>query len=192
MGYWEIELSGRWKSIGKKLGQACNDAKGQSRTQVVYTARGQQYVIDFPTMTQTNTRSGKARYIREKGAEIHVYPSTHPAAGPEPADSAPEEKGGGGSSIAGKVVKTGALVGVAGAAAVGVGLLAGAFDIGDITEAAEGIGDAIGDIDLDEVGDALQEAAGVAADAAGDAAKAAADAAAAAADAAKDVPLDLA
>lgn len=198
MGYWEIELSGRWKNIGKVVGQGCNDAKGRGANQMTYTARGQKYLIDFPSMTQTNTRSMKARYIRERGAEVHVYPDTHPekiAVAPAPAPDkpgAPAKPQGPG--VMSKMVGGAGMVATGAVAAVGVALLAGAIDMGDITDAAEAAGEALGDIDMDDIGDALGEAGAAAADAAAMGADAAADAGAAAAAAAADAAevLDLA
>lgn len=193
MGYWEIQLSGRWKSIGRVVGEACNDAKARGAKQVTYSARGCQYVIDFPTMTQTNIRSHKARYIRERGAEIMVYPDSHPEV-VEEHSSAPDAPAKTGGSIAGKVGTVAVVGGGMAAAAVGVALLSGAIDMGDISDAAQAAGDALGDIDLDGLadlaGDAADMAADVGADAAvhaGTAATAVGDAAAAAADGVMDL-----
>jgi len=87
MGFWEIQLAGSWKSLGRVVGTACNEAQGRGATQLKFVSHGQSYLIDFKTMTQTNVNSGKTRPIRNKSAHrhsdavhVHPRPSAAPAA----------------------------------------------------------------------------------------------------------------
>merc|ERR1719379_1608550 len=92
MGFWEVQLAGSWKSLGRVVGTACNEAQSRGATQLKFVSHKQQYLLDFNTMTQTNVNSGKTRPIRKKSAHrhsdaIHVHPT--PLAPPAPAAVAP-------------------------------------------------------------------------------------------------------
>merc|ERR1719311_343797 len=152
MGFWEVQLGGKWKSLGRVVGTACNEARDRGATQLKFVSHGQEYLIDFKLMTQQNVNSGKTRPIRKKSAHrhsdaIHVHPT--PSAPPAPAavapavptPAAPAKK----SSFIGRWL--GRAVGVGGAAAVGTGLavVGGVCDLGDITDAALEAGDVLGD-----------------------------------------------
>jgi len=163
MGFWEIKLGGEWKSLGKEIGKAANDAKAKGAPQIAYKAHGQEYILDFGKMEQINRASGRGRPVRCKGADggivIEKPPPSAPAAPAAPsapaAPAAPAASGGVG-------FKTGVAAGVvgAGAAGVGIALAVGAIDVGDITDAAIAAGDAIGDV----AGDAAEAIADAAAD----------------------------
>jgi len=96
MGIWEVQLAGSWKSLGKVVGTACNEAKERGATQLKFVSHGQEYLIDFEFMVQQNVKSGKTRPVRENtrahkgarkspprhGGAVHVHPapSAPPAA----------------------------------------------------------------------------------------------------------------
>jgi hypothetical protein len=173
MGYWEVQLGGQWKSLGRVVGEACQKAKDRGATQVKFTAHGHEYLIDIPQMIQQNIKSGKQRPIRirhrdhiEDGRSggVHVHkpaapapaaPSAPPAAAPAAVPGpAPEKAGGGGIGIMGGM---GLMAGMA-AAGTGIAVAAGVVDIGDITDAATAAGDAIGDV-AGDAADAIADAA---------------------------------
>ena len=74
MGYWEVQLGGQWKSLGRVVGEACKDAKARGAKQVKFKARGSEYVIDFDQLTQTNIATGKSRPIRLRSYKQHGDP----------------------------------------------------------------------------------------------------------------------
>lgn len=172
MGFWEIQLAGEWKSLGRQIGLAANSAKAKGAPQIAYKNQGQEYILDFATMTQINRASGKSRPVRCKGAErvtrapapapapviIHApAPAPAPVPSAPPAPPAPKKSGPGfGTGVATGVVATGA-------AGVGIALAVGAIDLGDITDAACAAGDAIVDVAADTA-DAIADAAADVAD----------------------------
>lgn len=172
MGYWEVQLGGQWKSLGRVVGQACNDAQSRGATQIKFEAHGHSYVIDMNQMTQTNVKSGKSRPVRCKGKDhghhggggshsvtVHV-PSAPPAPPADPPAAKPVDSGmGAGAKIA---VGGGILAGAA-AIATGAAVAAGVLDIGDITDAATAAGDAIADV-AGDAADAIADAAADVAD----------------------------
>jgi hypothetical protein len=171
MGYWEVQLGGQWKSLGRVVGQACQQAKDRGATQVKFEAHGHQYLIDIPQMVQTNIKSGKNRAVRIRGghgeghgggSDVHVHSTPAPAPAPSaPGAPAPaavpppaEEKSSGGIGVLGG----GALLAGMAAAGTGIAVAAGVIDIGDITDAATAAGDAIGDV-AGDAADAIADAA---------------------------------
>jgi hypothetical protein len=169
MGYWEVQLGGSWKSLGRVVGQACNDAKARGATQVKFEAHGQSYLIDIPQMTQTNIKSGKSRPVRIKGGDkgggdVHVHPGAPaPSAPAAPAVSTGTGVVNGGIGSQNDkttvgIMGAGALVAGMAAGGVAAAVAAGVIDIGDITDAATAAGDAIGDV-AGEAADAMADAA---------------------------------
>ena len=198
MGFWEVQLGGKWKSLGRVVGTACNEARDRGATQLKFVSHGQEYLIDFKLMTQQNVNSGKTRPVRNKSAHrhsdaIHVHPGAPtPSAPPMPAPPVPpapktEKKS---SSFLGRwlgrAAGATAVTGAAAAAGAGLMVVGGVCDLGDITDAAAAAGDVLQDM-ADDAADAAAEAADAAAGAAGDAHAAVVDLAAGGADAAVEL-----
>ena len=43
MGFWEVQLAGEWKSLGRVVGQACNEAQARGATQLKFESHGQRH-----------------------------------------------------------------------------------------------------------------------------------------------------
>lgn len=69
MPFFEIELGGKWQAFDADVGKKMADAMSRGASEYRFSAHGQDYVVDFKTMTQKNCKSGTERPIRDRNAK---------------------------------------------------------------------------------------------------------------------------
>lgn len=70
---WEVELNGKFEKYDATIGKALVEAKSRGAEEYRFDMKGQPMVVNFKTMTQTNTRSGKSRPVRDTSSHGHHH-----------------------------------------------------------------------------------------------------------------------